>query len=72
MNWVTRSKANGYKFNNIHPTRKSLMKELNDMLCASKMKPIQKQVSLSGTISELVTTFDFENMCFFCKQMKLL
>lgn len=64
MHWVTRSKANGYEFNNIFPTRKSLMKELNDMLCANNLKPIQKEVSLSDTTTELVTTFDFENMCF--------
>ena len=64
MNWATKSKTNGYQFTNLHPTRKSLMKELNEMLCANSLKPIQKVVTLSDNTTELVTTFDFEKMCF--------
>ena len=63
MNWATKLKSNGYKFTNSYPLRKSLMRELNDMLCENEVKPFQKEISLSDDTSELITSFDFESMC---------
>ena len=64
MNWVTKSKMDGYKFSNSYPSRKLLMRELNEILCGNALKPCQKPLSLDDDSSELVTTFDFESMCF--------
>ena len=64
MNWVTKSKMEGYKFSKTYPSRKLLMRELNEILCGNALKPCQKQLSLPDQSSKLVTTFDFESMCF--------
>ena len=54
----------GYKFSNSYPSRKLLVRELNEMLCGNALKPCQKQLSIPDNTSELITTFDFESMCF--------
>ena len=64
MKWAVKSKSNGYQFNNSYPSRKSLLKQLKDLTCGEKLQPIPKKVSLSGSESTVVTTFDFEQMCF--------
>ena len=42
----TWSKTKGYKFSNSYRSRKSLMKELNTILCGDDLKWIQNEVSL--------------------------
>ena len=46
MNWVTKSKMEGYKFSNSYPSRKLLMRELNEILCGNVLKPCQKKTCL--------------------------
>ena len=40
------------------------MRELIDMVCGKRLKPYQKKVSMLDSSSELITTFDFESICF--------
>ncbi len=38
MRWATKSKSNGYQFTNSYPSRKLLLKQLEEMTCGDKGK----------------------------------